>query len=194
MAFGLLWITAICLSLWFLMRYETTPGAAPAPPRQWPGKTNLRLDKSADTLIMLVHPQCPCTRASISELSRIMSKTRLQAYILCIKPKVLPEFWTEKSEIAEMAKSIPNVEVIDDSDGAEAKNFNATTSGYVLLYDCQGRLLFNGGITPGRGQAGDNAGADSVVAIANGETPVAKETEAFGCPLFNQSRCVNPSK
>ena len=55
------------------------------------------------------------------------------------------------------AAAIPGVTVHVDHDGGEARRFGAETSGFVVLYDAHGELLFAGGITTGRGQAGDNA-------------------------------------
>ena len=49
-----------------------------------------------------------------------------------------------------------------DPGGAEARRFGVATSGHVLLYDTRGDLIFSGGITPGRGEQGDNAGPGGV--------------------------------
>jgi hypothetical protein len=57
------------------------------------------------------------------------------------------------------------------------------TSGQVLLYDVSGRLVFRGGITAGRGHAGDNVGRDNVVAFLLHDTVPAESTPVFGCSI-----------
>jgi len=59
----------------------------------------------------------------------------------------------------------------------------AETSGYVLLYDRSGQLRFRGGITAGRGHAGDNAGEDAVVALVTGRPASRQQTPVYGCSL-----------
>ena len=66
------------------------------------------------------------------------------------------------------------------------QRFGAETSGYVLLYDTHGKLLFKGGITGSRGHAGDNAGESAIVALLEGEKPVLTRTKVYGCSLLNE--------
>jgi hypothetical protein len=145
---------------------------------------------------MLAHPHCPCTRASIGELASIMahSQGRLTAYVLFLKPQVFSEDW-EKTDLWQSAATIPGVTVIPDDDGREARLFRAVTSGQVVLYHSEGRLLFSGGITSSRGHSGDNAGQSSIVSLVNAGVPVRTETFVFGCPLFDpNSECWGPKK
>jgi len=72
-------------------------------------------------------------------------------------------------------------------EGAEAARFHATTSGYVLLYDVNGKLRFHGGITGSRGHSGDNAGRSAIEAILMGGLAETKQTFVFGCPLLGQN-------
>ena len=69
----------------------------------------------------------------------------------------------------------PGVSVSSDQEGFEAKNFQSTTSGYVLLYDANGRLLFQGGITGSRGHSGENSGRDAIEAILMDKTTETKQ-------------------
>jgi hypothetical protein len=119
---------------------------------------------------MLAHPKCPCTRASIGELAAIMAhcQGRLNAYVLFMKPEGFTEDW-EKTDLWQSASQIPDVQVISDPSGEEARRFSAVTSGQTLLYDLKGELLFSGGITPSRGHSGDNAGKSAIVSIINRE-------------------------
>src|SRR5688572_8896975 len=185
------WVALVSTGLWLLWGYENTPGIAAEAPRQWPIESRMRPDTHHPTLVMLAHPHCPCTRASIGELASIMahSQGRLRAYVLFIKPEGTSKNW-EATDLWRSAANIPGVEVVPDSDGIEARLFRAATSGQTVLYDPGGRLLFSGGITQSRGHFGDNAGQASIVSLVNSETPNQTETSVFGCPLFDpQSEC-----
>lgn len=185
------WSTLVCFGLWLLWGYQNTPGLAANSPREWP--TNSRIQPARDhaTLVMLAHPFCPCTRASIGELASIMahSQGRLSAYVLFLKPAGSSEAW-EKTDLWQSASRILGVKVIPDDEGREARLFHAATSGQTVLYDRDGRLLFRGGITSSRGHFGDNAGQASIISIVNAEVPDRTDTSVFGCPLFHpQTEC-----
>jgi hypothetical protein len=144
---------------------------------------------------MLVHPHCPCSRASIGELAAIMahSQGRLRAYVLFLKPAGFSDGW-EKTDLWESAVSIPGVYAITDERGDEARHFHAATSGQTLLYDKDGQLLFSGGITASRGHFGDNAGRSAIVSLVNAGSAEEVDTAVFGCPLFNENSECRKSK
>lgn len=184
------WLLAIGAGLSVLWGYENTPGGAAKPPRQWPVDSRIRLERDRATLVMIAHPQCPCTRASIGELASLMahSQGRLNAYVLFIKPTGFSDDW-EKTDLWRSARSIPGVEAFIDNGGAEARRFNALTSGQALLYGVDGRLLFSGGMTGSRGHSGDNAGRSAIASLVNTGAAERDETFVFGCPLFDNSEC-----
>jgi hypothetical protein len=188
------WLLAISFGLWMLWGYENTPGTAAQPPHQWPADSNISAARDHATLVMLAHPHCPCTRATIGELASIMahSQGRLTAYVLFLKPAGFSEEW-EKSDLWQSAASIPGVTAVIDDEGAEAKRFHAATSGQTLLYDAGGRLLFSGGITGSRGHSGDNAGRSAIMSFVNSGAAERTESFVFGCPLFDpNSECRMP--
>ncbi|HTC21602.1 MAG TPA: hypothetical protein VK859_12185, partial [bacterium] len=86
------------------------------------------------------------------------------------------------------ARRIPDTRVVIDLDGSEAARFGARTSGQVVLYDEGGRLLFNGGITEGRGHIGDNAGLQRIVSLVKTGRADKNDSLVFGCPL-NAKAC-----
>ncbi len=146
----------------------------------------------------LANSHCPCSRASIGELSTLMahSRGRLAAFVVFVEPPGFGQSWT-KTDLWSSAGLIPGVTRIIDH-GSEAKLFGAATSGQTMVYDRRGRLLFNGGITAARGHFGDNPGVDSIralidihVAAGLGRPVVhqdqAVQTAVFGCPLFAPS-------
>jgi len=90
------------------------------------------------------------------------------------------------NELWRQAAAIPGVRVQGDRDGIEAGRFGAETSGTVFLYDREGRLLFTGGITGGRGQYGNNAGLEAVLAYLSGETGTRLQRHpVFGCSILD---------
>jgi hypothetical protein len=185
------WFSIVGIGLWFVWGYENAPGIAATSPKQWPTESRIQLAPDRATLVMLAHPHCPCTRASIGELASIMahSQGRLTAYVLFIKPEGSSADWDE-TDLWQSASQIPGVKVVLDGNGKEARLFHAATSGQTVLYNPKGLLLFSGGITGSRGHFGDNHGQSSIVSLVNSAIPDRTETSVFGCPLFDsQSEC-----
>lgn len=179
------WACVVVGGVCALWAYEAAPSPAAAAPVAWPADSALRRVAGEPTLVMLAHPRCPCTRASIGELAKIRArcKGRLHMYVLFIKPGGFERDW-EKTDLWRSAADIPGVEVVSDEGGAEARRFGAATSGQALLYDGLGRLVFSGGITPSRGHYGDNDGADAIVSLSRGASVERNRASVFGCPLF----------
>jgi hypothetical protein len=180
------WFVAVGIGLGLLIRYENKAGAVAQPPAEWPAESAIRRIPGKPTLVMLVHPKCPCSRASIGELAQLMVSIqgRASTNVLFVKPKGFAEDW-EKSDLWTSAAIIPGVEVSVDNEGVEARRFASETSGQVVLYGADGHLLFSGGITVARGHSGDNAGRDAIVALITGNGSVVEQNPVFGCPLFN---------
>jgi hypothetical protein len=184
-AASVLWVLMICAGVGLLWSYNGTPGVAAAALEQWPADSRLRHATDRATLVMLAHPHCPCTRASLGELARLMTQAqgRVTAYVLFVKPPGLPDGW-EKTDLLAAASAIPGVTVVRDDEGVEAGRFRAATSGQTVLYDAGRRLLFSGGITGARGHEGDNAGRAAIVSLLTADEAGRSETPVFGCPLF----------
>lgn len=181
----LIWVIATSAGTAIFLRYENRPGVAASFQNEWPANSRIQLATDRPTLIMLAHPRCACTRASIHELSRITALLdgRITVYVVFIKPDGVGIDW-EKSDIWTTASAIPGVRVISDDQGLETRRFRTYTSGQTVLYDEDGRRLFSGGITAMRGQEGDSLGADSIVSLVNGDRSLIEETNVYGCPLF----------
>ena len=167
-----------------MWQYESNPGAAATAPPSWPADSRLRRSAAGPTLVMLLHPRCPCSRSSIGELARLMARChgRVSAHVLFVKPAGVPDQW-ERTDLWRRASAIPSVEPFCDDAATEARRFHAQTSGQTLLYDANGRLRFNGGITGSRGHAGDNAGLDALVSLINEGSADVDQTFVFGCEL-----------
>lgn len=164
------WLLVVLGGLKFLLDYQSGAGRSAVAPNTWPAASRIERDPARATLVLIAHPHCPCTRATMAELEHVMARAagRLHCVVVFSIPPGRPEAWGH-SELWRTAARIPGVERIADRDGIEARRFGTITSGQALLYDREGRLVFSGGITPGRGHAGDNAGRDAIVAFALGE-------------------------
>jgi hypothetical protein len=170
-----------------LLRYEGTAGAAASAPETWPPESQIALDPSRANLVMLVHPECPCSRASMSELAKLMARagTHIVAHVLFVMP---PGMLADPSASGmwETASHIPNTTPLVDTQGTEARRLGAVTSGQVALYGGDGRLRFSGGITAARGHEGDSAGSVAVELAALGRSDRRWWTPVFGCELFDR--------
>lgn len=182
--FGTLWAVAVGIGLWFMLVYQDTPGRAAEPSAQWPKSSEIIRATNQATLIMVAHPKCPCTRASIEELNSLMveGKGKITAYVLFYKPKGSADGW-EKTDLWRSAAAIPGVHVRTDQDGREARVFRTATSGQTMLFDRSGHLVFSGGITAGRGHAGDNAGRSAIISFLRTGRAERNTTFVFGCAV-----------
>lgn len=191
---GAAWLLSSGIGFSFLWSYSSAPGDPGAPPTRWPSDSLVSRHSERPTLLMLAHPRCPCTRASIRELARLMAQCKgdLSAYVLFYKPERAPDEWA-RTDLWEHASAIPGVKVLCDSGGQEARRFGSITSGQVVVYDRAGALVFCGGITASRGHSGDNYGRSAIVDLVRGGTVYRSTTPAFGCPITGDSCPTSPA-
>jgi len=182
---GLIWICLISVGLWVIIDYENTPGTTLATPKAWPKQTSLQAHPIHPTLLMFIHPHCPCSQASIEELARVatVTKDRLAIAVVFIQPKEFDKTWVETS-LWHAANRIPGLQITIDLEGQEARLFGATLSGQVFLYQPNGTPLFRGGLTRSRGHAGDNLGRSAVLDAVFQKQTNTTESFVFGCALF----------
>lgn len=190
------WLITIVAGLRSLVLHDTKPGMTVAAPVVWPGDATLTRVNDRMTLVMVVHPSCPCTRASLGELEVLMSRfrNRLTAYVLFAAPEP-KDLDSSEARSWTVASAIPGVQCVRDPGGQVSKLFGAETSGYTLLYASDGTLRFSGGITISRGHHGDNDGTRSIGSILSAAWPDAPSadparpripvlvTPVYGCSL-----------
>jgi hypothetical protein len=179
------WSLAILVGARVLLTYSNTPGTPASPPVDWPSQAPIKHADGRASLLVFVHPQCPCSRASIEELDRILVSVhdRVETTVFFYTPPQSSENWAH-TDLWKSAAAIPTVRVLADRDARAARRFGARTSGQTLLYDSQRHLVFSGGITASRGHAGDNDGRDAIVSLLFGEQPHRRTTPAYGCALY----------
>lgn len=179
------WLTGAGAGLYVLWAYDNTPGTAANPPQSFPADGPVTLATDRPTLVLLAHPQCFCTEATLTELAEVLARAhvRPRTYVLFMKPAGFPAGWTD-TNLWRRAAALPDVVVMRDDNGSKAKTLGAETSGQIVLYDAHGSLLFSGGITGSRGHAGDNPGRAAIVRFLNNQSADRRTTSVFGCPLF----------
>lgn len=182
---GALWIIGTALGLNALLNYAHQPGASGYATSQLPmGAAGLAAG-DRPTLFVFLHPECPCSRATVAEVARFAAEVPT--------PPAIKFYFRDSAELGrpaqeaslwEDARLIPGVEVIADRDGVVSKMFGAETSGTCLLYDVAGRLLFHGGVSGARGHEGDNTNKDLLLASLRDAPTSAVKTPIYGCSIF----------
>lgn len=153
----------------------------------WPSTSKLVRSASKPTLLVFVHPQCPCSVATIAELERLAARTSGALEVMVVA--YTPEASWERASLLGRASAIPGVRVVSDPAGAEARLFDATTSGQTLLFTPTGRVLFRGGITRARGHEGDNDGSRTIEALVTTNAPAGLlHSSVFGCAIASPEK------
>ncbi|HEY9757540.1 MAG TPA: hypothetical protein V6C97_20395 [Oculatellaceae cyanobacterium] len=190
---AVLWVCSIA-GFGYLIRYDMEEGSTGVVAAGWPSQTPLSLEGQGNTLVVFLHPQCPCSMATVTELAKVVDHYRapLKIYAdiansyLDSKTKQLKcvgESQPGATRLVKYVSEIPGVQLVSDPDSKIATAFGAETSGYTMLYNQHGKLLFAGGITSSRGHEGDNDSADSLIAALKGESNRAASAPVFGCRL-----------
>lgn len=188
----LLVITLLCSSaaatfvgMRALIVFDQTSGVGAQIRTRWPADSAIPHAHDRSTLLLFAHPFCGCTGATLKELARILELRTPQSpqpviRVLFVRPN--GSSW-RSSPLWDRARQLGGAAVVWDDDGREARRFGVGTSGEVLLYGRTGNLLFHGGITGSRGHAGDNYGAEQLLAAVNSSQPAQIAQRVFGCAL-----------
>ncbi len=190
---GALWLAVVIGGTFVMMRYANTPGKSGTAPTDWPTASTISRNQQHPTFVMFMHPHCPCSRASVEELSQLMAhcQGRVDVHVFFLRPADMDLDWVH-SDSWTAASRIPGVQLHCDDNAREARLFGAETSGDTELFDATGRLVFHGGITAARGHAGDNAGQTAVQAFVLDHTTPPRSAPVFGCSLFECSATNAP--
>jgi hypothetical protein len=177
-----LWAAALLAILTLSLNYEFTPAPATSAPPEWPRESSL-VRGSGPTLLVFLHPCCPCSRATLNELEQVLTHLPPSGSAYCLVSPLRVDKNFAHKPLVEMARQMTRLQVVIDSQGAESSRFGAQVSGRILLYDAAGQLQFTGGVTPSRGHSGANLGTQSLVALLTGQRAKTSATPVFGCPL-----------
>ena len=180
------WLAMLGAGFQQLWSYSARPGESGVEASRWPHQARTPFDGARGNLVVFLHPRCPCSRATLTELERLIPRLRGGAAvtILFVRPPGMPVEW-ERGALWSRASQIPGVFVAADEGGREAALFGAATSGLAVFYGKDGRLLYRGGLTFARGHEGPNAGVEAVAAAAAGLAGPSDifRRPAFGCAL-----------
>lgn len=160
----------------------------------WPDSSNLRHAEDRPTLLCFIHPRCPCTRASVHEIGRVLTGTGLtegqqpNVIVVASMPDGASDDWKDTPTVRQ-ATELPRAELFWDENGVESKRFEMVTSGAVRLYDRDGQLLFSGGVTASRGHQGDNLGCDFLYqCLTDANRQPMMSTPVFGCRIYAETQ------
>lgn len=179
------WLLIVVVGMIFLIDYAVKPGHTIPPPERWPSESRLHPDTSKRNLIVFLHPKCPCSHATLAQLSNVKSapdrhELTVQFVVYC--PENEPATWAETS-LVEKAKKLSETTPFIDFGGFEIGKFGAQTSGHTMLFDQSGRLLFSGGVTVRRNHEGTNKASDALATAIRGTNDLVASYPVFGCPL-----------
>lgn len=175
---GLLAVWAVAVATGMVLLWVESGRAGPASPlvpRNRPGSARLTL---------AVHPRCPCTRATLSELEHILVETPDAASIdvLAFVPTGAAIDWAEGGLLRRFA-SLPNATVRPDQGGRLARAEGLSTSGEITYRDASGNARFHGGVTLSRGEKGRGPSSDALRAALAGKPVARVRWPVFGCAL-----------
>lgn len=191
------WIGALIVGYHCMLSY---PGEIAVQHSTWPENAQFEAKEGHWTVVMFAHPRCPCTRASLVELNKVLkaSAVPLDAYVVFYRPENSSPEWAQ-TDLWKQAAAIPGVCVFDDEAGTLAKRFQAKCSGVVYVYGPLKRLRYFGGVTGSRGHVGENIGQLEVQTLLtpekNQEHLIQRNPttcSVFGCPLFPPASATAP--
>jgi hypothetical protein len=171
---ALVWCWIIAYGLHAMFNHATTSGNVADSPERWPAGTRL-LRGGGFTIVMFVHPDCPCAHSSLTELAVVAADAAVTIDVVVTGSHAAGPMWDDAGRIAGASRTL--------DDGREAARFSAHTSGYTVVYDRAGVRRFAGGITGERGHVGDNVGRDAVQRIVAGLDSAVRAHPVFGCSL-----------
>ena len=181
------WITLTGIGAFALLRHEFDGVSVVDAPAQWPEALGAFNPSGRDlTVVMAIHPDCPCTRASIEQLDRLLTRypDAVQAIGL-ISDRVDGEAETlRQTDYWRRLDRMAGARPVRDVAGHWAKLLGAPVSGTVAVYDAGGALRFQGGLTASRGHDGPSRALSMLSAWAEGASfPESVSLPAFGCAL-----------
>lgn len=137
-----------------------------------------------------LHPQCPCSAASVEELDRLITrlggKSDLHLIAHVFEPANASHDWAASAMVARLRR-MPGMQVRMDPLGKQGETLGVKSSGHLLIYR-DGLLRFSGGITAMRGHAGRSTSAQAAYLALMGQDEINATIEVdwlvFGCPIL----------
>lgn len=166
--------TAIgCAGLLILTAHAAIPGNSGTGQPWWPSGTPLGEMHGKPKLVIAIHPECPCTRASLRQLASVLATGRDRCDAIALV----------RSDAANDLSPIPGLRIVPDPGGRLAAKLGQFTSGDVVFYGTDGKRLFHGGITDSRGHEGRCSGSQALSQLLIGEACTTTTAPVFGCVI-----------
>ena len=183
---AVLWVLGVVASFGALTRYSSTPGAAHAPEAAAAAFLGAERQPGRPLLVMVVHPRCPCTEASLAEMGDLLGRSHGAIDALVLQYQAAG--WPKPPAAIKLAGAA--IRVVPDPEGRVAATLGAETSGHCVFVDAGGVIRFHGGLTLSRGHRGRSPAQDAILAAVAGSKAVLAPAPVFGCSLLN---CPAPS-
>ena len=168
------WLAALAYGAHTMMSYDTTAG--PAADRAPAVATS---KQKAWTCVMIVHPDCPCTRSSLAALREIVARyddtVEFRIVMVSDEPDLDSPNFKAAVRIPEAALTWVSSEKADEL-------YDSHTSGQTFILDSSGGIVFSGGITPGRGTDKPEFALQLFESVLAGK-PVREFSPVYGCAL-----------
>src|ERR1700730_4002072 len=90
-----LWLVAAALGQRVMLNYEYSAAAPGTPPEKWPVATKVPRTPGLPTILVVAHPRCPCSRATVAELARLMAllQNSATATVIFARPSGFSQDW-----------------------------------------------------------------------------------------------------
>ena len=182
------WIVLIIGGTLAITAYSNTPGVRPETVACWPETSTLTRSEDSPTVVLFLHPKCPCSVSTLREMERALSgnsdQVEVQIGLFC--PPNEPDEWT-KTSLSKFAEHLKPGSTFIDRSAVEARRFGVLTSGHVLVFSASGKILFSGGVTAAKGHDGENRGGLALRSLCRGDDLPLIEQPVFGCPIIESS-------
>lgn len=182
------WALVLLGGLTALGHYQGVEGAQGPPPSALPEIPGVQGDGERFSLLIAIHPHCPCTQATAGELERLLGEISRrggvlpQIFALVYRPAYMDTPWTETT-LRDRLRAIEQVTLVDDPDGRHGASIGALTSGHTVLFDAGGHPVYRGGLTASRGHEGDNIGKLAVINHLLHRAGARDQHAVYGCEL-----------
>jgi len=185
------WVVAVGLGAKLVLDYSLTPGALGAGVSA-PAEVGVASSPDRFTLVVALHPECPCSRATAEQIDRLAAARpgRIAMHALFLDTETAGAK-PEESHLWKRVAAIPGATVNKGRGEAWCGGAAFLTSGEICLFAPDGALRYHGGITESRGHVGNGSSYDAVLAVIDGRT--AESAAVAGAPVFGCS-LVDPVK
>jgi hypothetical protein len=184
-----LWLSCIVIGFCALQRYAAKAGPS-RPPQNAEEFFAAHRTSHRPLLVMMVHPRCPCSDASLAELGDLLARSHggCDALLLQYHPGEDSPDWSR--DVSPRVLGGVHVPVVLDRGGKLAATLGAGTSGHVVFADAKGDMRFTGGLTTSRGHRGRAPGQDAILEVLGGGEPTITAAPVYGCALTPE--CAAP--